>query len=308
MLSGPAAAGARRRPLRRDADAAQHHGTDHEPAGIALRHGEQRRRVRSRTPLPCRRRSSRFRRRRAGDQLAGGRAGRGLQHQLGAGGGREGRRCERPAQDDKLVSGRALRVLQATLAQLDGSFSLPVAVLADALPSAGSNAAVFTRWPCNRSSPVRCRACAASSRPIPSSAWSRRCPKAVACATRRCGPKGAMRCRPTSMPATARQLFPRRAPRTARAAATALTAHHRRHAGSRFRLCRRRARDAMLDGLVAFVEGRIARKFWSPAFAKSADLDVRKIAALEGLSRHGRAQPKMLAPSTSRPTCGRRRR
>jgi hypothetical protein len=46
----------------------------------------------------------------------------------------------------------------------------------------------------------------------------------------------------------------------------------------------------MLDALVAFVEGRIERRFWSPR----ADLDVRKLAALEALARHGRAQPKML--------------
>ena len=50
------------------------------------------------------------------------------------------------------------------------------------------------------------------------------------------------------------------------------------------------ARDSMLDGLTAFVEGRIERKFWSPR----ADLDVRKLAAIEALSRYGRAQPKML--------------
>jgi alpha-2-macroglobulin len=46
----------------------------------------------------------------------------------------------------------------------------------------------------------------------------------------------------------------------------------------------------MLAGLMAFVEGRIERKFWSP----KADLDVRKLAAIEALSRYGRAQPKML--------------
>ena len=50
------------------------------------------------------------------------------------------------------------------------------------------------------------------------------------------------------------------------------------------------ARDAMLGGLTAFVEGRIERKFWSP----KADLDVRKIAAIEALARHGRAHAKML--------------
>ncbi|MCA0243545.1 MAG: alpha-2-macroglobulin [Proteobacteria bacterium] len=50
------------------------------------------------------------------------------------------------------------------------------------------------------------------------------------------------------------------------------------------------ARQRMLDGLAAFVEGRIERRFWSPR----ADLDVRKLAALEALSRHGRAAPRML--------------
>ena len=50
------------------------------------------------------------------------------------------------------------------------------------------------------------------------------------------------------------------------------------------------AQAAMLDGLTKFVEGRIERKFWSPR----PDLDVRKLAAVEALSRYGRAQPKML--------------
>jgi uncharacterized protein YfaS (alpha-2-macroglobulin family) len=50
------------------------------------------------------------------------------------------------------------------------------------------------------------------------------------------------------------------------------------------------SRDAMLKGLAAFVEGRIQRDFWSPR----KDLDVRKIAALEALSRYGRAQGRQL--------------
>ena len=49
-------------------------------------------------------------------------------------------------------------------------------------------------------------------------------------------------------------------------------------------------RDAMLRGLAAFVEGRIERRFAAPR----ADLDVRKLAALEALARHGRATPRML--------------
>jgi len=50
------------------------------------------------------------------------------------------------------------------------------------------------------------------------------------------------------------------------------------------------AQDAMLRGLAAFVEGRIERRFAAPR----ADLEVRKLAALEALARHGRATPRLL--------------
>ncbi|HEY4317202.1 MAG TPA: MG2 domain-containing protein [Herbaspirillum sp.] len=50
------------------------------------------------------------------------------------------------------------------------------------------------------------------------------------------------------------------------------------------------SRDKMLDGLSAFVEGKLTRNFWTP----QKDLDVRKLAALEALSRYGRARPEML--------------
>jgi hypothetical protein len=46
----------------------------------------------------------------------------------------------------------------------------------------------------------------------------------------------------------------------------------------------------MLRGLAAFVEGRIERRFAAPR----ADLEVRKLAALEALARHGRATPRQL--------------
>ncbi|MBX3599470.1 MAG: alpha-2-macroglobulin [Rubrivivax sp.] len=45
------------------------------------------------------------------------------------------------------------------------------------------------------------------------------------------------------------------------------------------------ALEAMLGGLAAFVDGRIERRFAAPR----ADLDVRKLAALAALARHGRA-------------------
>jgi alpha-2-macroglobulin len=45
----------------------------------------------------------------------------------------------------------------------------------------------------------------------------------------------------------------------------------------------------MEAGLIAFVEGKIQREFWSPR----KDLDVRKLAALEALSRYGKATGRL---------------
>ncbi len=53
-------------------------------------------------------------------------------------------------------------------------------------------------------------------------------------------------------------------------------------------------RTKMERGLIAFVEGRAKRDFWVPAFLRNGDLDVRKIAAIEALSRTGKARPKLL--------------
>ena len=57
-------------------------------------------------------------------------------------------------------------------------------------------------------------------------------------------------------------------------------------------------RAPMERGLIAFVEGRIQRTFWSP----QKDLDVRKLAALEALSRYGKAQARMLGSITIAPS------
>lgn len=52
-------------------------------------------------------------------------------------------------------------------------------------------------------------------------------------------------------------------------------------------------REQMERGLIAFVEGRIAPPRWAPSSA-TMDLDVRKLAAIEALSRSGKAQARML--------------
>jgi uncharacterized protein YfaS (alpha-2-macroglobulin family) len=49
-------------------------------------------------------------------------------------------------------------------------------------------------------------------------------------------------------------------------------------------------RGKLEAGLVSFVEGRIERNVWAPR----KDLDLRKLAALEALSRYGMAQARML--------------
>lgn len=56
-------------------------------------------------------------------------------------------------------------------------------------------------------------------------------------------------------------------------------------------------RAPMERGLIAFVEGRIQREFWSPR----KDLDMRKIAALEALSRYGKATGRMTGSITIAP-------
>lgn len=79
-------------------------------------------------------------------------------------------------------------------------------------------------------------------------------------------------------------------------------AHEASRAGLDFKLPEE-ARAQMEHGLAAFVEGRIRREGWSPRADAALHRDVRKLAALEALSRYGAAQARMLgsisiAPNT----------
>ncbi len=183
-----------------------------------------------------------------------------------------------------------LRVLQATLAQLDGRFSLPVAAPADALPAGAGGAkrgglAVALQPKLTGALPGLRR----FFETYPFICLEQKVSKAV-------GLRDAAlwaevgNALPTYLDSEGlANYFPPRAEDGARGSdrltAYVIAATH--EAGFALPPA---ARDAMLDGLAAFVEGRIERRFWSP----KPDLDVRKIAALEALSRHGRAQPKML--------------
>ncbi|KAF1022151.1 MAG: putative lipoprotein YfhM [Paracidovorax wautersii] len=57
------------------------------------------------------------------------------------------------------------------------------------------------------------------------------------------------------------------------------------------------SRERLENALADFAEGRLQRRFWSPR----ADLDVRKLAAIEALSRHGKATPRQLESITINP-------
>ena len=70
-----------------------------------------------------------------------------------------------------------------------------------------------------------------------------------------------------------------------------LTAHLLAAAHEAGRVLPEDSRQRLLDGLAGFVEGRVQRRFWAPR----ADEDARRLAALEALSRYGRAKASMLA-------------
>ncbi|CAG1017960.1 partial Alpha-2-macroglobulin, partial [Burkholderiaceae bacterium] len=53
-------------------------------------------------------------------------------------------------------------------------------------------------------------------------------------------------------------------------------------------------RAKMERGLIGFVEGRVKRDFWAPPFLRNGDLEVRKIAAIEALSRSGKVRSRLL--------------
>ncbi|CAN5279426.1 MG2 domain-containing protein [soil metagenome] len=181
-----------------------------------------------------------------------------------------------------------VRVMQATLQQLDGAFSLPIAAPADALPEAGvkrGGVLVAVQPKLTGALPGMRR----YFETYPFICLEQKTSKSVGLKDAKLWASVANSL-PTYLDSDGlASYFPPRAedgPRGSdRLTAYVLAATH--EAG--FELPQP-ARDAMLAGLTGFVEGRIERKFWSP----KADLDVRKMAAIEALSRYGRAQAKML--------------
>ncbi|MEN9629405.1 MAG: hypothetical protein RJA10_2632 [Pseudomonadota bacterium] len=181
-----------------------------------------------------------------------------------------------------------VRVLQASLQQLDTALSLPVAAPADALPEAG-----IKRGGLQIGLQPRLGAALPGIRryfeTYPFSCLEQKTSKAVGLRDSALWAQVA-----NALPGYLdsdglASYFPPRPEDAARGSdrLTAYVLQATHEAGFELPAA---ARERMLAGLAAFVEGRIERRFWSPR----ADLDVRKLAALEALSRHGRAQAKML--------------
>jgi uncharacterized protein YfaS (alpha-2-macroglobulin family) len=185
-----------------------------------------------------------------------------------------------------------VRVLQATLQQLDGPLTLPIAAPADALPETGADGA-RKRGGINVSVQPKLTGALPGMRryfeTYPFSCLEQKTSKSVGLKDAKLWAAVA-NALPTYLDSDGlASYFPPRAEDGPRGSdrLTAYVLAATNEAG--FELPAP-ARDAMLNGLTAFVEGRIERKFWAP----KNDLDVRKLAAIEALSRYGRAQAKML--------------
>jgi uncharacterized protein YfaS (alpha-2-macroglobulin family) len=180
------------------------------------------------------------------------------------------------------------RVLQASLVQLDGAFSMPVAAPADALPAAGPKrgGVVVAVQP-------RLTAALPGLRryfeTYPFACLEQKTSRAVGLRDKALWGTVAGTLGSYLDGDGLASYFPPRADEAPRGSdrLTAYVLQATHEAG--FELPEAE-RERMLQGLLAFVEGRIQRKFWAPR----PDLDVRKLAALEALSRHGRAQARHL--------------
>ncbi len=184
------------------------------------------------------------------------------------------------------------RVMQATLARLDGAYALPVAAPAGALPEAGPKRGglrvalqpkLGSALPGLRryfeTYPFGClEQKAAQALGLRDAARWATLLEVLPTYIDADGLANYFPVRPGEAPAGSDRL-------TAQLIATAQEAGYTLPDGPR---------NAMLDGLAAFVDGRIDHRPWAPAAAQTLNLTVRKLAALDALARHGRAQPRML--------------
>ncbi|MGZ8259550.1 MAG: MG2 domain-containing protein, partial [Caldimonas sp.] len=171
-----------------------------------------------------------------------------------------------------------VRVLQATIAQLDAPYALPIAAPADALPPTGvkrGGVRVAVQPSLSGALPGIRR----FFENYPFACLEQKVSKAVGLKDAKLWDSVA-NALPTYLDSDGLAgYFPLRADDPPRGS-DRLTAHVLAAAHEAGFDLPPAARDAMLAGLAAFVEGRIERKHWSPR----PDLDVRKLAAIEALS------------------------
>ncbi len=181
-----------------------------------------------------------------------------------------------------------LRVLQATLQQLDAPLALPVAAPADALPASGPKRGgllVAVQPRLSGALPGIRR----YFETYPYVCLEQQAAKAIGLRDARLWGELANTL-PTYLDADGlANYYPPRAEDGSRGS-DRLTAHLLAAAHEAGLELPAPLRDKMLDGLAAYVDGRIERRFWSPR----PDRDVRKLAAIEALARHGRADARML--------------
>lgn len=200
----------------------------------------------------------------------------------------------------RIIPAVPLTVQQATLVQVEGSFSLDVAPPADALPASGQ-----TRGGLKLALQPRLAEGLPGVRDwfanYPFSCLEQKASKSVGLRDAQMW-QGVVAVLPTYLDADGlASYFPPREGDSNRGS-DALTAyllaatHEASGINPGFALPDD-VRAPMERGLIAFVEGRITREFWSPR----KDLDVRKLAAIEALSRYGKAQGRMLGSVTVAP-------
>jgi uncharacterized protein YfaS (alpha-2-macroglobulin family) len=188
------------------------------------------------------------------------------------------------------------RVLQASLQQLDGALSLPVAAPADALARAGGGARgglAITVQPRLSGELPGIRRYFES---YPFSCLEQQASKAIGLADAAQW-SALMQALPTHLDGDGlAAYFPPRASDAA-LGSDRLTAYLVSAAHDAGYPIPEPALGAMLQGLGAFVQGRIERRFWAPR----ADQEVRKLAALAALARHGKADARMLGSIDTTP-------
>jgi uncharacterized protein YfaS (alpha-2-macroglobulin family) len=196
----------------------------------------------------------------------------------------------------RLIPAVPLTVQQATLVQIDGPFSLPVAAPADALPGRGG--LKLALQPKLAEGLPGVRDWFAN---YPFACLEQKTSKSVGLRDGKLWQSVAAQI-PTYLDSDGlASYFPPREGDGARGSDT-LTAyllaatHEAAGVNPAFALSDE-VRAPMERGLTAFIEGRIQREFWSPR----KDLDMRKLAAIEALSRYGKAQGRMLGSITIEP-------